>query len=59
MIILGERKEVLEHYFDFVQLVGVSTDNPYALEKEIGIGICRGPKFGTLAQVWPSLKRWR
>jgi hypothetical protein len=59
MVILGERKEVLERYFDSVQFVGISPDNPYALEKEIGVDICRGPKFGTLAQLWPSLKRWR
>ncbi len=59
MIVLGERKEVLETYFDSVQFVGLSADNPYALEKEIGVDICRGPKFGTLAQVWPQFKKWR
>jgi hypothetical protein len=59
MIVLGERKEVLESYFDSVQFVGMSPDNPYALETEIGVDICRGPKFGTLAQIWPGLKKWR
>jgi hypothetical protein len=59
MIILGERKEVLEAYFDSVQFIGISPDNPYALETEIGVDICRGPKFGTLAQVWPKFKKWR
>jgi hypothetical protein len=59
MIVLGERKEVLETHFDSVQFVGLSADNPYALEKEIGVDICRGPKFGTLAQVWPQFKKWR
>jgi hypothetical protein len=59
MIVLGERKEVLETYFDSVQFVGISADNPYALETEIGVDICRGPKFGTLAQLWPGLKKWR
>jgi Dolichyl-phosphate-mannose-protein mannosyltransferase len=59
MIVLGESKEALERYFDTVQFVGVSPDNPYALETEIGVDICRGPKFGTLAQMWPELKKWR
>ena len=59
MIVLGERKEVLETYFDAVQFVGISADNPYALEKGIGVDICRGPKFGTLAQLWPGFKKWR
>jgi hypothetical protein len=59
MIVLGERKEVLETYFDSVQFVGISADNPYALEKGIGVDICRGPKFGTLAQLWPGFKKWR
>lgn len=59
MIVLGERKDVLEAYSDCVQLVGISADNPYALEKEIGVDICRGPKFGTLAQLWPESKKWR
>ena len=36
-----------------------SADNPYALEKQIEVYICRGAKFGTLAQLWPQLKRWR
>jgi hypothetical protein len=59
MIVLGQRKDVLKNYFDSVQFVGISVDNPYALEKEIAVDICRGPKFGTLAQMWPALKKWR
>jgi hypothetical protein len=59
MIILGQSKQALERYFDSVQFVGISPDNPYALETEIGVDICRGPKFGTLAQLWPELKKWR
>ncbi|HEY4709734.1 MAG TPA: glycosyltransferase family 39 protein [Candidatus Acidoferrales bacterium] len=59
MIVLGESKQALERYFDSVQFVGISPDNPYALETEIGVDICRGPKFGTLAQLWPALKKWR
>jgi len=58
MIVLGDRRKRLEELFDHVEFVGTSADNPYALEKEIGVFICRGPKFGTLAQFWPQVKRW-
>jgi hypothetical protein len=40
-------------------LVGTSRDNPYALERELPVFICRGAKFGNLAQLWPRLKKWR
>jgi hypothetical protein len=59
MIVLDDRLSRLEQLFDHVQYVGTSADNPYALEKQIDVFICRGSKFGTLAQVWPNLKRWR
>ena len=59
MIVLDDRPSRLEQLFDHVQYVGTSADNPYALEKQIDVFICRGPKFGTLAQVWPRLKHWR
>jgi len=39
--------------------VGLSADNPYALEREIPVFICRGAKFGTLGNIWPQLKKWR
>jgi hypothetical protein len=59
MIVLGDRRERLEQLWDHVEYVGTSADNPYALEKQIAVYICRGPKFGTLTQLWPQLKRWR
>jgi len=59
MIVLGDHRARLEQLFDSVQYVGTSADNPYALETGIAIWICRGPKFGTLAQLWPQLKKWR
>jgi hypothetical protein len=59
MIVLGDNRERLEQLFDTVQYVGTSADNPYALETEIAVYICRGSKFGTLAQAWPQLKKWR
>jgi hypothetical protein len=59
MILLDDHKEVLEGLFDHVEYVGTSADNPYALEKEIDVYLCKGAKFGTLAQLWPRLKHWR
>jgi hypothetical protein len=42
-----------------VEYVGTSADNPYALEGDIDVFICKGAKFGTLSQLWPKVKRWR
>lgn len=59
MIVLDDRRENLEKLWNNVQYVGTSADNPYALEKEIPVFICRGAKFGTLVELWPKLKKWR
>jgi hypothetical protein len=59
MIVLGDHRQRLEQLFNSVQYVDTSSDNPYALEKEISVYICRGSKFGALAQLWPQLKKWR
>jgi hypothetical protein len=59
MIVLDDRRERLEKLWQQVDYVGDSADNPYALEKEIPVFICRGAKFGTLAELWPKVKRWR
>ncbi len=59
MIVLDDTREVLEGLFEHVEYVGKSADNPYALEREIPVFICRGAKFGTLAAAWPRLKHWR
>jgi hypothetical protein len=58
LIVLDDRKEVLEEKFEHVEYVG-SSDNPYALERNIPVFICKGAKFGSLAQIWPQLKKWR
>ena len=58
LIVLDYRKEVLEQKFEHVEYVG-SSDNPYALERNIPVFICKGAKFGSLAQIWPQLKKWR
>jgi hypothetical protein len=39
--------------------IGSSAENPYALEQEIPVFICRRAKFGTLGELWPRLKNWR
>lgn len=58
MIVLDDRQERLEELFEHVEYVGTSTDNPYALERNIPVFICRGAKFGTLEEVWRKLKKW-
>lgn len=57
LIVLDDRKEVLDRLFEQVEYVGTS-DNPYALERHIPVFLCRGPKFGSLANLWPRLKKW-
>lgn len=58
LIVFDDRKQTLERLFAQVDYVGTSPDNPYALEKQIDVFICRGAKFGTLAQLWPRIKKW-
>lgn len=59
LIVLDDQVGRLNELFDNVRYVGTSADNPYALEKGIEVFICTGPKFGNLADMWPSVKRWR
>jgi hypothetical protein len=59
LIVLDDTREVLEGLFEHVEFVGKSADNPYALEREIPVFICRSAKFGSLAELWPRLKKWR
>jgi hypothetical protein len=59
MIVLDDRKEVLEQYWRQVEYVGTSADNRYALETHIPVFLCKGATFGSLPQLWPKLKRWR
>jgi len=59
MIVLDDRQEVLERYFDHVEFVGRSAPNEWALEQQVPVFICKGKKFDSWAGVWPHLKRWR
>ncbi|MGZ8844658.1 MAG: hypothetical protein ACXW18_13410, partial [Pyrinomonadaceae bacterium] len=58
MIVLGDRKERLAELFEQVEYVGTS-DNQYALERNIPVYLCRGAKFGSLQKLWPQIKKWR
>jgi hypothetical protein len=58
MIVLDDTKEVLDQLFEHVEYVGTS-DNSYALERNIPVFLCKGAKFGSLAELWPQLKKWR
>jgi len=58
LIVLDDKREVLDQLFEHVEYVG-SSDNPYALERHIPVFLCRGSKFGPLAKLWPQLKKWR
>lgn len=59
MIVLDDRKEVLERYWSDVEFFGRSAPNDWALEQQIPVFICKGKKFDSWAGVWPRLKRWR
>ncbi|HEY4054701.1 MAG TPA: glycosyltransferase family 39 protein [Terriglobales bacterium] len=59
MIVLGDNRERLEELWTDVRFVGTSADNPYALEKQIDVYICRGRKFGNWSEFWPNVKHWR
>jgi Dolichyl-phosphate-mannose-protein mannosyltransferase len=59
LVVLDDRRERLEELFEHVEYVGMSADNPYALERQIAVYVCRGARFGTLEKVWPQLKKWR
>ena len=55
--LIAGRKAVLERLFERVELAGTS-DNPYAIERHVPVYVCRGAKFGTMAELWPRLKVW-
>jgi len=59
MIVLDDRQEVLERYWNQVEFVGRSAPNEWALEQQIPVFICKGKKFESSAKIWPGLKRWR
>jgi hypothetical protein len=59
MIVLDDSRENLEKLWEHVNFVGTSAANPYALEQQIDVYICKGKKFNSWAGLWPYIKRWR
>jgi Dolichyl-phosphate-mannose-protein mannosyltransferase len=58
LIVLGDRREVLEREFEEVLAVG-ETNHPYSMRDEhFTIFLCRRPRGFTLQSIWPRLKRW-
>jgi hypothetical protein len=60
LIVLGDRREVLEREFEAVEAVP-TVGHPYAMQQEhFTVFLCRRPRGDwTLASVWPRLKNWR
>ena len=60
MIVMGDRREVLERMYKVVEKVG-RAEHPYSMPYEhFDIFYCRDPKQArTLSDVWPTLKNWR
>ena len=59
LIVLDDERESLERLFEHVEYLGNSAPNRYALENHLSVYICRGAKFGSLAELWPKVKKWR
>jgi hypothetical protein len=59
MIVLDDSRENLERLWQQVDYVGTSAANPYALEQQLDVFICRGKKFDSWSGLWPQLKHWR
>jgi hypothetical protein len=59
LIVLDDRKANLDQLFNNVEFVGRSADNPYALEREVPVFICKGAKGPHMAEWWPHIKKWR
>ena len=58
MIVMGDRYEDLSDKFDSVEKVA-TVFHPLSMPyQHFDVYLCRRPKFGTLPQVWPALKRW-
>jgi 4-amino-4-deoxy-L-arabinose transferase-like glycosyltransferase len=59
MIVLDDRREQLQELFERVELITISEPNPYALEQQLPVYMCREAKFGSLEKLWPAIKHWR
>jgi hypothetical protein len=59
MIVLDDSRSKLEQLWQHVDYIGTSAANPYALEQQIDVYICRGKKFDSMSGIWPLVKKWR
>jgi Dolichyl-phosphate-mannose-protein mannosyltransferase len=59
MIVLDDRQEILQRYWEHIEYIGISAPDPYALEQQIPVFLCKGKRFDSWTNVWPHLKRWR
>jgi hypothetical protein len=58
LIVLGDRREVLEGEFEEVQAVA-EVGHPYAMRQEhFTVFLCQRPRGWTLQSIWPRLKNW-
>jgi len=59
MLVMGDRRDVLEQKFESVEQVG-EVGHPYAMASQHwDLFLCRGPKGWTnLQEIWPKLKNW-
>jgi hypothetical protein len=58
LIVLGDRREVLEKEFEDVQTVA-TVGHPYAMRQEhFTIFYCRHPRGWTMSSIWPRVKNW-
>lgn len=58
MIVMDESPDRLHQLFDLVEFAG-RVYHPLSMPYEhFNVYICRKPKFGSLQQLWPQVKRW-
>jgi hypothetical protein len=58
MIVMDDNPDRLHELFDSVEFAG-HVDHPLSMPYEhFDVYICRKPKFGSLQQLWPQVKRW-
>jgi hypothetical protein len=59
ILVMGDRREVLEGKFEKVEKVG-EVGHPYAMASQHwDLFLCRGPKgWSNLQEVWPRIKNW-
>jgi len=58
LIVMGDTPERLGELFESVEKVG-TVDHPLSMPyQHFDVYLCRRPRFGTLQDIWPKIKRW-